>query len=388
MTPRATLTTTQYHRLALLTIAAAIVLAVGLVAAPLRSWSNLLVIGYYLITLALGGTLFIALTYATSAKWNVAFRRVPEAMAGMLPALGLGMLAVLAWNRNLYGWESHAHGGDPGTFWFKEGWCTPSLWMLRAVIYVVVWILFSRALVRFSRRQDQTASITPTLINKRVSGLFLVVYAITFSLASCDWFMLLEPMWFSTIWGVYHFAGMLQAALAAMILAAIFLRKRGPLRGVFTTDHMHDLAKLLLAFSCFWMYIWFSQYMLIWYTNIPEETSYYLLRVQGAWGPLMVMNIVLNWIAPFLILLPRLNKRSESVLIKVAIVVLMGRWLDLYLVVFPSTLKGTPVFGLWEIAGMVLLVGAFGWLFFRSFGKASPVPTGDPLLADSLHHHC
>ena len=128
--------------------------------------------------------------------------------------------------------------------------------------------------------------------------------------------------------------------------------------------------------------------MLIWYTNMPEETSYYILRTQGPWGPLMVVNIVLNWIAPFFILLPRPCKRSASVMVKVAVIVLVGRWLDLYLMVFPSTVGSTPAFALWELAGVGLLIGAFGWLFFRSFAKTSPVPVRDPLLGESLHYHC
>jgi hypothetical protein len=300
---------------------------------------------------------------------------------------GLGLLAVLAVRREQYGWHPHGHG-DAGTFWFKELWATPSFWMIRAVVYVALWFLFSKAIVAVSRRQDRSRSVGLSVFNQRLSAIFLVVYAVTFSLASCDWIMLLEPMWFSTIWGVYNFAGMLQATLATMIVLAILLRRRGPLHKAFTDDHLHDLGKLLLGFSCFWMYIWFSQYMLIWYTNMPEETSYYLLRTQGPWGPLMVVNIVLNWIAPFFILLPRPCKRSESVMMKVAVVVLIGRWLDLYLMVFPATMGAAPVFGLWEVAGSCLLVGIFGWLFYRSFAKAAPVPEGDPLLEESLQYHC
>jgi hypothetical protein len=200
--------------------------------------------------------------------------------------------------------------------------------------------------------------------------------------------MLLEPMWFSTAWGVYNFAGMVQAALAAIVVLCIVLRDRGPLRGSFTDDNLHDLGKLLLGFSCFWMYIWFSQYMLIWYTNMPEETSYFILRTRGPWGPIMVFNLVLNWVIPFFALLPRSCKRSSSVMMKIAGVVLIGRWVDLYIMVFPDTLGATPVFGLWEVAGMGLLIGAFGWLFFRSFRQAAPTPSGDLLLNESLHYHC
>lgn len=387
MTPTTISSPIITRRLALMATVATVVLALGAAMAPIRIWSNLLLIGFYLITLGLGGALFIALNYVCDASWNIAFRRIPEAMATLLLPAGLGLLAVLAARREQYGWHFHGHG-DAGAFWFKEYWATPSFWMLRAFIYVGLWIFFSGLLVAVSRRQDKSGSIGASLLNKRFAGLFLVVYAISFSLASCDWLMLLEPMWFSTIWGVYNFAGMLQTTIAVIVILGILLRKRGPLQGVFTDDHLHDLGKLLLGFSCFWMYIWFSQYMLIWYTNIPEETSYYMTRIHGPWAPLMVVNLVLNWVAPFLLLLPRPCKRSESVMMKVAVIVLIGRWVDLYLMIFPSTVGDTPVFGIWEIASVGLLVGAFGWLFIRAFAKAPPVPTGDPLLNESLHYHC
>ena len=387
MTPDAFSSSTTSQRPVLLAIVAAMVLAVGTITAPDRVWSNLLIVGYYCVTLGLGGALFIALTYISNASWCVAFRRIPEAMAVLLVPAGLALVAVLAWGRERYSWHPHGEG-EAGIFWFKELWCAPSFWLLRAVIYVGLWIALSRALVSVSRRQDDSGRVMLTHLNKRLAALFLVVYAVTFSLASCDWLMLLEPMWFSTIWGVYHFAGMVQATLAVMIVLALVLRSSGPLRGFFTDEHLHDLGKLLLGFSCFWMYIWFSQYMLIWYTNIPEETSYFIPRTLGPWGPLMVVNIVLNWIAPFFLLLPRPCKRSAGLMMKVAVIVLIGRWLDLYIMVFPSTIGATPVFGIWELAGVVLLSATFCILFFRAFRQASPVPARDPLLSESLHYHC
>ena len=388
MTPAESPSSTASPKLGLLAAVAAVVLAVGVGASPDRVWSNLLIVGVYLVTLALGGALFIALNYVSSAGWNVGFRRIPEAMSGLLVPAGLGLLAVLAVRREQYGWHPHGGHGDAGTFWFKEVWATPSFWILRAGVFILLWILLSRAIVAVSRRQDRSGGVGLTKFNVRLSAVFLVVYAATFSLASCDWLMLLEPMWFSTIWGVYNFAGMLQATLAAMVVLAILLRRHGPMREAFTDDHLHDLGKMLLGFGCFWMYIWFSQYMLIWYTNIPEETSYFITRTHGPWGPLMVVNIVLNWIVPFFVLLPRPCKRSASVMIKVAIVVLIGRWLDLSLMVFPSTVGSGPVFGVWEVAGVGLLIGAFGWLFYRSFSRATPVPRRDPLLEESLQYHC
>ncbi|HUS95221.1 MAG TPA: hypothetical protein VMX97_00615 [Hyphomicrobiaceae bacterium] len=369
-------------------ILAGVVLIAGAAIAPERTWSNLLVAAFYLATLGLGGALFIALSYITGASWNVAFRRVPEAMAGTLPLTGIGLLAVLLIRMEQYGWHPHGEG-DPGTFWFKELWCNPPFWAARAVVYIGLWVVLSRAIIAVSRRQDQSGDVHLTFVNKRLSALFLVVYAITFSLASCDWLMLLEPMWFSTIWGVYNFSGMIQATVAAMVILCLVLRRHGgPLHDSFTDDHLHDLGKLLLGFSCFWMYIWFSQYMLIWYANIPEETSYFISRTHGPWGPIMVLNVVLNWIVPFFFLLPRPCKRSGGVMAKIAVVVLIGRWVDLYLMVFPSTIGATPVFGIWEIASVSCLVGLFGGLFYRSFFAAAPIPRGDPLLNESLHYHC
>ncbi len=376
------------HRLGLLAIASAVATAVGIAFAPERIWSNLLLLGFYSVAMALGGALFIALTYVTNASWNVAFRRVPEAMAMILAPTGLVLLAILAIHGRQYAWHPDSPEAAAGTFWFKELWTTPTFWMIRAVTYIALWLLLSRVLVTASRRQDHSKSLGLTLFNRRISAIFLLVYAPTFALASCDWLMLLDPMWFSTIFGVYNFAGMVQAALAAMIILAIVLRRHGPLHDVFSDDHLHDLSKLLLGFSCFWMYIWFSQYMLIWYTNMPEETAYYLLRTRGPWGPLMVANIALNWIIPFFSLLPRQSKRNESIMLKIATVILIGHWLDLYIMIFPATLGSTPMFGLWELVSGGLAVGFFGWAFFRAFAQASPVPSGDPLLAESLHYHC
>ena len=161
----------------------------------------------------------------------------------------------------------------------------------------------------------------------------------------------------------------------------------GPLHGVFNDEHLHDLGKLLLGFSCFWMYIWFSQYMLIWYTNMPEETSYFITRMHGSWGPVVVLAIVLNWIVPFFVLLPRPAKRSAGVMAKVAAVVLIGRWVDLYLMVFPSTIGETAVFGVWEAAAIICLTAVTCLLLLRSFAAMNPVPEQDPYLSESLDYH-
>ncbi len=407
------------HRGLLVTgLAAAVVLAFGCAFDLERTWSNLLVGTYFAVTLGLGAAVFLALTYITGAGWHVAFRRVPEALAMSLPLTGALIIVVLAMRMEAYGWsDSHA----PSTLWFKDYWLTPINWLIRAGVYVVLWAFLSRWLIARSLRQDlacqpvspsegaseevsaeeaeeeakkaQARALRATAWSTRLSALFLIVYAATFSLASIDWMMALEPMWFSTIWGVYNFAGMIQASVAAVIILALVLRSdKGPLSGVFSDEHLHDLGKLLIGFSCFWMYIWFSQYMLIWYSNIPEETSYFISRINGPWGPVVVLSIILNWIVPFFCLLPRPAKRSGTVMMRVAIVVLIGRWVDLVVMVFPSTLvengsAAHPVVGPLEISSVLLFGGLSAWLALRYSAQLRPVPTGDPYLQESLDYH-
>jgi hypothetical protein len=369
-------------------IAGGVILAAGLYFAPDRAWSNLLVATFYLLTVGLGGTVFIALTYVAGGGWHVAFRRVPEAMAMIVPVAGTAILVTLALRMKQYGWHHHG-AGDAGTFWFKELWLTPTFWLWRSAGYIVAWSLLGGWLVQRSRKQDTSPSEAAFLTgNIRLSAVFLVVYAVTFSLASADWIMALEPMWFSTMWGVYNFAGMIFTALAVVVILCISLSQPGrPLNGFFRTEHLHDLGRLLVGFSCFWMYIWFSQYMLIWYSNIPEETSYFITRTHGPWGPIVVVSILLNWLVPFFVLLPKPAKRSAGVMMKVAVVILIGRWVDLYVMIVPSATGENPVFGLWEVAAIAALIAGGVLLLTRAFTAANPVPQRDPYLPESLHYH-
>lgn len=377
---------TLTRRLSAAAIIGAAILGVTALKAPDRAWANLLLGSYFLVTIGLGGALFIALTNVCGASWSVAFRRVPEAMTGLLPYGGVLLLVALAAHLPKYAWHHHGNG-DAGTFWFKELWLEPKFFAVRAVGFVLLWIALSKILVNNSRRQDTSDAKAVHGTNGVASVLFLVVFAVSISLAGIDWIMALEPMWYSTIWGVYQFSGLFQGTLAVMIVACVTLRRHGPLAGVFHDDHLHDLGKLLLGFSCFWMYIWFSQYMLIWYSNIPEETVWFIRRTHGAWGPVVIAGIVLNWVIPFFVLLPRPCKRSESVMLKIAVVVLLGRWTDLYIMIFPPVTGNTPVFGIPEVGTIIGLSSLMGLLFMRSFASAGAVPRNDPWLADSLHYH-
>jgi len=377
-------------RTALMALAAiGIITAVaGAFMAPQRMWASWLLVAYYALGLGLAGLCFVAIHYTTGSTWSVAIRRVPEALAGTLP-FAIALLAILfIVHPQLYGWTTESFGpGSERALAFKRFWLSRPFFLVRAAIYSGIWILFAVAIRGRSRRQDRDGDPRWTHANFRLSAAFLVLFAITVTLASVDWVMSLEFHWFSTIFGVYNFAGLFFSGLAAVILLALWLERAGPLQGVLHESHLHDLGKLLFAFSVFWMYIWFSQYMLIWYTNIPEETSYFVLRQKNGWFALFIINIFLNWAIPFLVLLRRDTKRHRRTIGLVAAVVLLGRWLDVYLMIFPGVVGESPTFGLWEIGLTLGGIGGFGLVLAAVLKGAPAVPVSDPELVESLEYH-
>jgi hypothetical protein len=372
------------HRLWLTCAAGALIIIAGLFIAPIRTWTSILLISFYLVALGLSGAVFIALQYVTGASWGVAVRRIPEAITLLVPVGGFGMLAVLLFHPSLYPWSRIEVQRELPAF--RQVWLNPGFVRGRAVAYMMIWMVFALALLRGSRKQDQDGQFSHTRNNVRLSAMFLVVFAITFWLASVDWIMSLEPDWASTIFGMYNFAGLFVGGLAAITLMLVWLQKRKPLNAVITRHHLHDCGKLIFAFSTFWMYLWFSQFMLIWYANLPEETTYYVQRLHGFWQPLFFLNLALNWVVPFFVLLPKTNKQKPGVLARVSLTLLLGRWLDLYLMIAPSNLA-QPRIGIWEIGVIVAGVGLFGLSFFAAFRKAPAVPVGDPYLAESVQYH-
>ncbi|MEW6755561.1 MAG: hypothetical protein AB1505_31975 [Candidatus Latescibacterota bacterium] len=379
-------------RLAALAVASAAVLAVAAGVAPERAWPMVLLVGQYGVGLGLAGIFFVALQYATGAGWSVALRRVPEAMASLLAWGGLAVLALLLVHPEVYPWAAEGALGDEPSYAFKRFWLDQPCFTVRSVLYLALWGAFTAAILRHSRRQDVDGEAAHTRRNVRLSIAFLVVFAVTVWLSSFDWLMSLDPHWYSTIFGVYNFAGLFSAGLAMIIVVSVLLRRLGPRRvgplaGVVNDAHFHDLGKLLFAFTTFWMYVAFSQYMLIWYANIHEETAYFARRMQGLWEPLFLLNIALNWVVPFGVLLPRGTKRAPRVLVKVAIAVLAGRFLDLYLMIEPEFHPQGPVFGPVEVAAAVLVAAGSLLAVLWALGRAPLVPLHDPLFARSLRHH-
>jgi len=370
--------------IALVAIGALLTLA-GVLVEPQRTWSSLLLGAFFALCLGLGGLLFVAFAYVTKAGWSVAVRRVPEAMAATLPVGMACMLIALLGMPWLYEW-SRPEAAHDHLLHEKAAWLNVPFFTARTIFYMVIWLGFAGLILRMSRRQDQKDDISFTRRNVVLSTVFLIVFAFTFSAASFDWIMSLEPHWFSTVFALYHITGMFLAALAAITVALIVLRRLGPFRNILHPEHLHDIGRLTIGFCMFWGYLWFSQHMLIWYSNIPEETAYYVGRQSGAWEPIFLLNVFVNWLVPFLALLSRPSKRSETVMLNVALLLLAGRWLDLYVGILPAAMPD-PAFGIFEIGPVVAVLSLTVLAFFRAFRSAQPVPVHDPYLVESLHHH-
>ncbi len=368
-----TLLSPKYRRLFQLLLAAgALTLVLGLFFDPQRAWSNVLIVSLYLLGIGVGSAVLIAALYLTGARWIDGIRQLLAATCSPLIIGAIGLVVVLIARPSLYQWFNPTQEIEHLLTGFKGMWLQRPFFLIRSGIYLILWLFFVRALVRGVRLHVATGDPTVIKRNTRLAAIFVVVYMITGSLSAFDWTMSIEPEWFSTIFGIYYFVGCFNAALAVTILLAIWLRRHGPLRTVLTDKHLHDLGKLLFAFCTFWMYIWFSQYMLIWYTDIPEETFYFVDRLAGAWMPLFILCLILNWVVPFFGLMSARAKRTEHVMINVAVVVLVGHWLDLYLMIMPGTTGAGPTFGVFEIAAAAAGLSLFCIVLFSDLRTDFP----------------
>ena len=315
-------------------IAFAVLMALtGVAIAPKDVWPNVLLSGFFLAGIGLGAGFVIAVHDASNGRWLGPVRDIAWALTRLvLPGSVIVLIAIIAGGSHLYpAFHEHFDG-------FKGVWLGRLFFTTRAIVYAAAGL--------FSLR----------LLKKRPAA-FIVIFAITVWLASVDWVMALEAEWASTIFGVYHFSGLVTAALAAILIIAA---KRSRTVHAITSDHIHDVAKLLFAFSTFWMYIWFSQGMLIWYGNLREETGYYAVRAYGNWGVLFWAVVALMWALPFVVLLSEKAKRNRTIAPRVAVAVLIGHWLDLYVSIVAAGAAEPRLTG-WELALALGTFAAVGW---------------------------
>lgn len=360
-------------------------LGIGLALSPARAWTAYLINAFYFLAVAMGALTLIALLHVSKAGWGVVIKRVAEGLTGYLPWAAGSMLLVLAGVHHLYSW-SGAHGHDDPILKAKSAYLNVPAFAGRMVVVLALWLLFATVLRRRSLAQDADGKVAHTTFSVAVSAGFLIVFALSGSVASFDWLMSLGPHWQSTIFGWYNLAGMLVAGLAGVLVFAIGLKRLGVLPEL-NVCHVHDLTKLLFGMTTFWAYLWVSQYLLIWYANIPEETAYYIDRFDGGYKMLFWLVPIVGWLVPFLLLLPRAAKRSESHVLRVCAVVLVGRWIDVYVMVAPQTMPDHVGIGLLEAGGFVGFACLFVLAVSGALMRSSLLAKRDPYWVESVHHH-
>ncbi len=344
------------------------------------SW---LVAFLFFLSIALGALFFVLVNFATKAGWGIAVRRLAENIVSLLPLFVLLAIPVLMGVHDLYHWSHPEAVAEDHLLQGKEPYLNTSFFYGRAIFYLVVWSLLGWWFSSTSRKQDATGdpALTRKMIN--VSAPAIAIFALTVTFAAFDWIMSLDPHWYSTIFGVYFFAGCLLSSFAFMILFTLRIQAAGTLGGVVTTEHFHDLGKLLFAFTVFWAYIGFSQYFLIWYGNIPEETMWYLHRFHGNWATVTKVLAIGHFGVPFFFLMPRTIKRSRVLLAVGAVWMLGMHYLDMYWLVQPTHSDSFHP-GLLDLCAFLAVGGVFiaglGWRLPRQ----SLVPEKDPRLIESL----
>ncbi len=366
-----------------------VVSAIGWMTDAKQFYFSWLVSFMYVLSLCLGAMFFVVVQHLARAGWSVAVRRVAENFMAAVPLLVVLFIPVVIGSHTLYHhWMDTAHlapgeaGHDP-VLWSKRGYLNTSFFYFRMAAYFVVWLGIATFFRRTSLAQDQNGDAGLTLRMARVAAPCMLLFAFSLTFAAIDWMMTLDPHWFSTIFGVYYFAGCFMSFMALLALTLMWMNKRGMLANAVTTEHYHDVGKLMFAFVVFWTYVAFSQYMLIWYANLPEETLWYQHHLTGSWGTLGRILVIGHFGVPFVFLMSRHMKRRRFTLALGAVLLLVMHWIDLHWIIMPTLHHGVHISWI-DISSLIGALGLFVWFAMGKMQGAPLLPERDPRLAESL----
>lgn len=345
---------------------------------------------WFWLSISLGALFFVMTHHVVHARWSVVVRRVVELLALTLPEmlfLALPLIGLLLSGQlhGLYPWSDPAQQAQHHVLQIKAaGWLNPNFFAARIIIYLVIWCAFAGSLYRSSRQQDKASSAANSSFMSRLSAPGLVIFAFSFTLAVFDLIMSTEPLWYSTIFGVYCFSLAALAMYCLLILTLGHMQRHGALVAEVTTEHYHDLGKWVFAWICFFAYVAFAQYLLIWYAHIPEEVEFYSRRFHGGWLALTVFLLFAQVLLPFLILMGRRSKRHRMLMMAMSAWLLVMYWLHLYWLVMPGLHVGGPAFSWQDVTTFVGIGGICVWAFARRLAQVPVVPVGDPELRQSM----
>ena len=346
--------------------------------------SSYLVSFCYFLSIALGALFFVMLQFITRASWSVVIRRIAEFISATFPFLLVMFLPILLGLPTLYKWADAGIVAQDALLQAKSIYLNMPFFVFRVIFYLLIFSLVSVYFLRNSLVQDSTGNSNITVSLQRVSAPGLIVFGLTLTFLSFDLIMSLEPHWYSTIFGVYFFAGSAIAIFAFLIVLSLFLQCFGKMKNLISIDHYHDLGKFLFGFLVFWAYLGFSQYMLIWYANIPEETAWYIKRQSPEWISLSILIVIGHFIIPFFGLLSRFVKRRKPLLGFWAVYMLLMHYLDLYWLIMPELRSGTGSIALIDVLTLTGFFAIFVSFLVFLAGARPLIPIQDPRLSDSL----
>ena len=350
-----------------------------------RPWAAVYVAAFFFFMISLGTLAFYAIQRAAQAGWSPLLFRVMEGITGYLLPGGLIVLAILLLSalhfNHMFIWMDPEVVEHDEIIKNKSGYLNIPFFLARGVFYLAGWSLYRYFSRKFSIAQDKANDNSNHIKNFKISAGFLAFFIVTESMMSWDWIMSIDPHWFSTLFGWYVFASMVVSAITVIALLTIFLKSMGYLEKV-NHNHMHDLAKFMFGFSVFWSYLWFSQFMLIWYANIPEEVTYFITRLEDYQLPFLGM-LVMNFILPFLILMNSDFKRLNWMIVTAGIIILIGHYMDVFNMIMPSAVGDQWFFGIPELGSVMFFAGLFIYIVFSSLTKAPLEASGDPFNKES-----
>src|SRR5688500_5317093 len=351
---------------------------------PKQFFFSWLVSFLFFLSLGLGALFFVLIQYASQGGWGIVVRRIGETTFATIPLMAALFIPVLLGMHHLYEWSHAGAAEHDALLRWKAPYLNVPFFLIRAAVFFGIWSFIAVLYYRGSRRQDVTGDPAVSARLRRLAGPALIVLALTQTFASIDWIMSLTPHWYSTIFGVYFFAGSFVGFIALLSVVAVMTRRAGLLDTVISAEHLHDIGKLLFAFTAFWAYIAFSQFFLMWYANLPEETIWYKARLEGSWMQVTLFLVAGHFVAPFLYLMGRAVKRRGLTLALGGAWVLAMHFVDIYWQVMPTLHAEGLRPSVLDVAALLAVGGCFiaaaSWLMRRQ----ALVPLRDPRLAESL----
>lgn len=357
-----------------------------------RFWAGLLFNCIFFLLISVAITLLMSAATLAQASWHIAYKRVMEAIVMSVPVIGaiafiVFMIIVWGGKGYVYQWADKTIVAHDKLLQLKRPFLNPGFFTFMTLLTICVWSYLGYRMRKNSLMEENMAKGSTRIFWNSVviSAIFVVFYAVTNTSSSWQWIMSIDPHWYSTLFAWYIFASSFVCGIAMLTLFVVTLRNFGFLEWV-TFEHVHDLGKFMFAFSIFWTYLWFAQYMLIWYGNIPEETTYFHIRLVGAYHAFFYLNIVINFIMPFLVLMSRDAKRNYTIVVFVAILVFIGHFIDFYMMVMPGIMKGSWHLGWYEIGLTLGFIGLMILLVTRNLSRAALFPKNHPYMKEAIIH--